>query len=82
MRTMTPSAILFLLLSVVLAKAAEPKRETLQAWDDYISSVDTSMAERNAESRPFLSVDESSETRRRVQNGELLITNHDPRKVP
>ena len=40
------------------------------------------MAERNAGSRPFLWVDESSETRRRVQNGELLITNHDPRKVP
>ena len=31
---------------------------------------------------PFLWVDESSEARRRVQNGELVITNHDPRKVP
>ena len=27
-------------------------------------------------------VDESSEAQRRVQNGELVITNHDPRKVP
>jgi hypothetical protein len=78
----TPSAILLLLFSVVLSKAAEPKLDTLRAWDDYVVSVNTSMAERNAESRPFLWVDESSETRRRVQNGELVITNHDPRKVP
>jgi hypothetical protein len=82
MRTLTPSAILFLLLSVVPSKAAEPKRDTLRAWDDYVGSVSTSVAERNAESRPFLWVDESSATRRRVQNGELVITNHDPRKVP
>ncbi len=82
MKTMTPSAILFLLLSVVPSQAAEPKRDTLRAWDDYVVLVNTGVAERNAESRPFLSVDESSETRRRVQNGELVITNHDPRRVP
>jgi hypothetical protein len=82
MRTVTPSAILFLLLSVVQSQAAEPKLDTLRVWDDYVGSVNTSMAERNAESRPFLWVDESSEARRRVQNGELVITNHDPRKVP
>ena len=82
MRTVTSSAILFLLLSVAPSKGAELKRETLRAWDDYVGNVNASMAERNAESRPFLSVDESSETRRRVQNGELVITNHDPRKVP
>jgi hypothetical protein len=82
MRTVTSSAILFLLLSVVPSKAAEPKRETLRAWDDYTGSVSTSVADRNSGSRPFLWVDESSETRLRVQNGKLLITNHDPRKVP
>jgi hypothetical protein len=82
MRTVTPPTILFLLLSVALLKAAEPKRDALLAWEDYVGSVNTSMAERNAESRPFLWVDESSEKRRRVQNGELVITNHDPHKVP
>ena len=81
-KTVTPSAILFLLLTVVPAKAAELKRDTLRAWDDYVVSVNTSVAERNAQSRPFLWVDESSEAQRRVQNGELVITNHDPRKVP
>ena len=49
MRTLTPSVILFLLLSVVQSKAAEPKRETLRARDDYIGSVSTSMAERNSD---------------------------------
>jgi hypothetical protein len=82
MRTLTQSTILFLLLSVVPSKSAEPKRETLRVWDDYIGSVNTSVAERNAGSRAFLWVDESSETRQRVQNGKLVITNHDPRKVP
>ena len=82
MRTLKPSAILFLLLSVLLSKAAELKRDTLRAWDDYIGDVNTTVAERNAGSRPFLLIDESPEIRRRVQNGELVITNHDPRKVP
>jgi hypothetical protein len=82
MRILTPAAILFLLLSVALSKAAEPKLETLRAWDDYISNVNASMAERNSGSRVFLWVDESSETRQRAQNGKLVITNRDPRKVP
>jgi hypothetical protein len=82
MKILTTSATLFLLLSVVLSKAAEPKRETLRAWDDYIDSVSKSVAERNSGSRPFLWVDESPESLLRVQNGKLLITNHDPRKVP
>ncbi|MGA9672742.1 MAG: hypothetical protein WBQ94_26230 [Terracidiphilus sp.] len=82
MRTLTSSAIPFLLLSVTLSKAAEPKSETLQAWDDYIGSVTASVVERNSGSKPFLWVDESLETRQRVQRGKLVITNLDPRKVP
>jgi hypothetical protein len=82
MRTLPPSAVLFLLLSVGLSNAAEPKRDTLRAWDDYIVSVNKTVVERNAGSRPFLWVDESSETLRSVQNRKLLITDHDPRKVP
>ena len=82
MRAVAPSAILFLLLSVVVSWAAEPKPETLRAWNDYIGTVKTIVAERNAGSRPFLWVDESPVTRRRAQDGELVIGNHDPRKVP
>jgi hypothetical protein len=82
MKILAPSAILFLLLNVVMSKAAEPKRDTLRAWDDYTGSVGTSVAERNSGIRPFLWVDESSEARLRVQNGKLVITNHDPHKVP
>jgi hypothetical protein len=82
MRTQMLSGILFLLLGITLSKAAEPKQNTLLAWDDYISSVNRSVAERNAGGRPFLWVDESPEAQRRVRSGEFVITNHDPRKVP
>lgn len=82
MRIVTPSAILFLLLSVLLSKAEEPKRDTLLAWDDYIGSINANVTERNAGTKPFIWVDESSEARQRVQSGKLVITNHDPRKVP
>jgi hypothetical protein len=77
-----PSAILFALLSVTLSSAAELKQNTLQAWDDYIRNVNMSVAERNADSRPFLWVDESPETQRRARSGEFVITSRDPRKVP
>jgi hypothetical protein len=82
MRGQTSLASALFLFGVTLASAAELKHNTLQAWDDYIAGVDTSMAQRNAGERPFLSVDESPDLRLRVQNGKLLITNHDPRKVP
>jgi len=82
MRMLTSSAIVFLLLNVVLSKAEEPKRDTLRAWDDYVDVVNTGVAQRNAGSRPFLWVDESPAAQRRVQDGELVITKNDPRKVP
>jgi hypothetical protein len=78
----TPLPILFFLLSVVLSRAAELKPDTLRAWDEYVTIVNADVAERSGGSRSFLWVDESPEARRRVQNGELVITNHDPRKVP
>jgi hypothetical protein len=82
MTTRTAFAILLLLLSATLSKAAEPKQETLRVWDDYIRGVNASMAECAAGSRPFLWVDESPEIQRRVQHNEVVVTNHDPRKVP
>jgi len=74
--------ILFLLLSVVPSKAAELKPETLRAWDEYVRIANADMAERKGGRKSFLWVDESPETQRRVQNRELVIINHDPRKVP
>ncbi len=82
MATRTKLAVLLLLLSATLSEAAEPKQETLRAWDDYIRSVDLNVAQRAAGSRPFLWVDDSPEMQRRVQHNEVVITNHDPRKVP
>jgi hypothetical protein len=73
---------LLLLLSATFSQAVQLKQDTLRAWDDYIGGVNTNEAERIAGSRPFLWVDESSEARRRVQKGELVVTNHDPRNVP
>jgi hypothetical protein len=82
MRTLRLSAILIILVSVVQSRAEEPKQETIRAWENYIDGVNTSVAERNTGSRAFLVADESPETRRRVQSGGMVITNHDPRKVP
>jgi hypothetical protein len=82
MKTRMPAAILFLLLSAAHLNAAELKQNTLQAWDDYVRYVNTSVDERNAGSRPFLWVDESPEAQQRVRSGELVVTNRDPRKVP
>jgi len=81
MRNPTPKAIVLFLLSVTLSRAAELKPDTLRVWDDYIRIVNADVAERNGGSRSFLSVDESPETRRRLQNRELVITKHDPRRV-
>lgn len=80
MRTLSTG--LFVLLSVVLSNAAELKPDTLRAWDEYIRIANADVAERIGGGRSFLSVDESPETRWRVRNRELVITNHDPRKVP
>ncbi|MGA3100964.1 MAG: hypothetical protein ABSD61_03785 [Terracidiphilus sp.] len=82
MRTLKLSAVLLLSLSVAPSRAAELKPDTARAWEDYIRIVNADVQERSAGIRSFLWVDESPETRRRVQNRELVITTHDPRKVP
>lgn len=71
-----------LLCALASAKAAELKSETVHAWDSYVLGVTANEGERNAGIRNFLSTDDSSETYRRLQKGDLIITNHDPRKVP
>jgi len=82
MKTRAACAILLLVLNATLSKAGEPKQETLRAWEEYVLRVNASVADRVAGARPFLWVDDSPEIQRRVQHGELVVTNHDPRKVP
>ncbi len=73
---------LLLLLSAKFLPAAEPKQETLRAWDEYIRTLDVERENRINGNGPFLRVDESPDLQRRVQRNELVVTNHDPRKVP
>src|ERR1700692_5156463 len=53
MATRTALAILLLLLSATPSEAAEPKPETLRAWDEYVLSVNANMADRAAGTKPF-----------------------------
>ena len=73
---------LLLLLSAKFLPAAEPKQETLRAWDEYIRTLDVERENRINGNGPFLRIDESPDLQRRVQRNELVVTNHDPRKVP
>jgi hypothetical protein len=81
-KTRTALAILFLFLGAALSEAEELKQATLQAWDVYVQTVNSTMDERATGRSPFLSVDESPDLARRVRGGEMLVTNHDPRNVP
>ena len=46
------------------------------------ASVEVERANRITGNSPFLSVDESPDLRLRVERNQVVITNHDPRKVP
>jgi hypothetical protein len=76
------SAPLLLLLAASSLPAAELKQETLRAWDEYIRALDVDRQNRIHGNGPFLWVDESPDLQRRVQRNEVVVTNHDPRKVP
>src|SRR5579863_8589331 len=82
MTTRTALAILLLLLSTNLSEAAEPRQDTLRAWNVYIHAASLNMAERADGSRPFLWIDDSPEIRRRVQQNEVVVAILDPRQVP
>ena len=59
------------LAAPVSSTGAELKTETLSTWDAYVQAVDSRMASRQTQ---FLWVDEASNNRQRVQNGETLNT--------
>lgn len=74
--------VLYLLLSVAPLEAVQPKQDTLRAWDDYIRSLKLTMAKRASGEAPFLEIYETPGATRRLQRGEVIVNNHDPRKVP
>jgi hypothetical protein len=82
MKITTALTILLLLLSATLSSAMQPKQDALRAWDDYIRDLKLSMSNRACGDHPFLWVDESPEIVQRVQQGEVVVTHHDPGKVP
>jgi hypothetical protein len=62
-----------LTLAVPVARASELKPETLQAWDKYIQAETVSTAER-VRSGAFLWSDESPDRKRRLREGEILVS--------
>ena len=81
-RSASALAVLLLVLFVSLLQAAEPKQNTLQAWDEYIRIVNLHIAKSAAGSGQFLWTDESQDIARRVQRNEVVVTNHNPEDVP
>ena len=75
-------ALLFLVLPVNFLGAAEPKQETLRAWDEHIRIVNEHAAKGAAGDSQFLLIDASQDIARRVQRNEVVVTNHDPENVP
>lgn len=73
---------LALLFAALPSRGAELKKETLDAWDQYLVTANASMVQR-AQAH-FLWVDESAERVGRVRNGEVLVSplGHTPRAVP
>jgi hypothetical protein len=75
-------AVLFLLLFVRPLQAAEPKQETLRAWDQYVRVLNQHVAKSTAGDSHFLWIDESHDIARRVHQNEVVITGRDPENTP
>ena len=81
-RSASALAVLLLVLFVSLLQAAEPKQNTLQAWDEYNRIVNLHIAKSAAGNGQFLLTDESQDMARRVQRNEVVVTNRNPEDVP
>lgn len=77
-----PSLFAALLLAAAWpSHAAELKKETLDAWDQYLAAANAGMAKRAHAN--FLWVDESAERLRLVRAGEVVVAPaHAPKSVP
>jgi hypothetical protein len=67
-------AILVLLAVPAISKASELKRETLNAWDDYLRTTNLRMHRKLGTGHPFLCIDEESGRSQRIRQGEILIS--------
>lgn len=64
-------------LSLLVASAtyaASLKPESVQAWERYVAAAEAKLEKRARGNETFLWVDESSERRRQVQNGEIVVS--------
>src|SRR5580658_3496425 len=69
----------------ILLNAGELEPSTLQAWDEYISTVDSRMQARLDAQQPFLWADEVPDRISRLRRGEILVgpvSGHGTRSVP
>ena len=82
MKLKTVLTIMLVLLNATVSRAVEPKQDTLRAWDKTIRDLKLSMSSCANGDRPFLSVDESPEMLQRVRQGEVVVADRDPGKVP
>jgi len=76
---------ILLLSASSLSNALELKPDTLQAWDEYIQTVDARLKAAPTDGKQFLWIDESPDRLRRVRAGEILVSpvgEHVPKHVP
>ncbi|HLI83154.1 MAG TPA: hypothetical protein VKV17_04505 [Bryobacteraceae bacterium] len=71
--TFLSRAVIIGSLSAAALAAAELQPATLQAWDAYLRTVRERVAERGADHKPFLWVDESTDRVARVHGGEVVV---------
>lgn len=64
----------FGLTLVTAAYAAALKPETVAAWNRYVESADAAMETRLQPGNSFLRIDEAPDRRRKVREGEILVT--------
>ena len=84
-RTRRPAwalAVLFLVSFARLLEAAEPKQETLRAWDEYTQIVNLRLAQDAVSENQFLWIDQSHDLAWRVHQYVLVVTDNDPMNIP
>ena len=72
-----PLAGLLLISVPAPSHAAVLKKETVQAWEQYIQEANTRVKKRFGSGSHFLWIDESPERSRRVRDGEILVSQVD-----
>jgi hypothetical protein len=76
------AAVLVLFAAAYPSRGAELKRETLDAWDQYLVAANIRMVDRAP--GHFLWIDDSAERVGRVRNGQVMVSpmGHTPEAVP